>query len=344
MKPKPVAIAWLDPQPAEEVEFAQSLLPDGFQIAAPATRDPRDRDRVLAGADAVMTRKESVGAAVFAQAPGLRFVQKYGGREDGLDLDAAAQAGAAVAMMPLRGCIAVAELAMTLVLALSKQLVRGHLATMAGAYRDLGLEPVLTSERVIAFQWMKLSGLFEVYGRTLGIVGYGEIGTEVSRRAGAFGMNVLYTKRERLTVGMEQRLGVTWRELDGLLAEADVVLLTLPHTAETERLIGARELSLMRPAAYLVNTARGGLVDEAALVDALREKRIAGAALDVFVEEPVPYDHPLLSLDNVILAPHIGGGTGGARVNQMSDVLNNIVRFFRDGEALHVLPADAAGR
>jgi phosphoglycerate dehydrogenase-like enzyme len=143
---------------------------------------------------------------------------------------------------------------------------------------------------------------------------------------------------------MEQRLGVTWRELDGLLAEADVVLLTLPHTAETERLIGARELSLMRPAAYLVNTARGGLVDEAALVDALREKRIAGAALDVFVEEPVPYDHPLLSLDNVILAPHIGGGTGGARVNQMSDVLNNIVRFFRDGEALHVLPADAAGR
>ncbi len=344
MKSKPVAIAWLDPQPAEEVEFAQSLLPDGFQIAAPGTGDPGDRERVLADADAVMTRKQRVGTTVLAQAPGVRFVQKYGGREDGLDLDAAARAGATVALMPLRGCIAVAELALTLVLALSKQLVQGHMATIAGAYRDLGLEPVRTSERVIAFQWMKLSGLFEVYGRTLGIVGYGEIGTEVSKRARAFGMNVLYTKRERLPTAIEQRLGVVWRELDGLLAESDVVLLTLPHSAETERLIGVRELSLMRPTAYLVNTARGGLVDEDALVDALSEKRIAGAALDVFVEEPVPYDHPLLSLDNVILAPHIGGGTGGARVNQMSDVLDNIVRFFRGGEALHVLRADAGGR
>jgi glyoxylate reductase len=341
---KPVAIAWLDSQPAEEVEFAQGLLPDGFQITAPASGDPGERERVLADADAVMTRSERVDAAVFAQAPGVRFVQKYGGREDGLDLAAAARAGAAVALMPLRGCIAVAELAMTLVLALSKQLVRGHLATTAGAYRALGLEPIQTSERVIAFQWMKLSGLFEVYGKTLGIVGYGEIGTEVSKRARAFGMNVLYTKRERLPVTLEQRLDVAWRNLDELLAESDVVLLTLPHTAETERLIGVRELGLMKPAAYLVNTARGGLVDEDALVDALRENRIAGAALDVFVEEPVPYDHPLLSLDNVILAPHIGGGTGGARVNQMSDVLDNIVRFFRDGEALHVLPADAGGR
>jgi len=233
---------------------------------------------------------------------------------------------------------------MTLVLALSKQLVAGHALTAAGAYRDLGLEPTRTSERVIAFQWMKLPKLFEVYGKTLGIVGYGEIGTEVSRRARAFGMNVLYTKRERLSPELEESLGAAWRGLDDLLAESDVVLLTLPHTPETERLIGERELQLMRPEAYLVNTARGGLVDEDALVRALRDRRIAGAALDVFVEEPVPYDHPLLSLDNVILAPHIGGGTGGARVNQMSDVLENIVRFFRDGEALHVLRRQAGGR
>jgi phosphoglycerate dehydrogenase-like enzyme len=246
--------------------------------------------------------------------------------------------------MPLRGCIAVAELAMTLVLALSKQLVEAHAATASGAYRDLGVEPVRTSERVIAFQWMKLTRLFEVYGKTLGIVGYGEIGTEVSRRARAFGMNVLYTKRERLPAAIEERLQVEWRDLDSLLAQSDVVLLTLPHTPESERLIGERELQLVRPEAYLVNTARGGLVDEDALVRALREGRLAGAALDVFVDEPVPFDHPLLALDNVILTPHIGGGTGGARVNQMSDVLDNIVRFFRDGDALHVLRPEAGGR
>jgi phosphogluconate 2-dehydrogenase len=219
-----------------------------------------------------------------------------------------------------------------------------HAATVGGAYRDLGLEPTRTSERVHAFQWMKLSHLFEVHGKTLGIVGYGEIGTEVSKRARCFGMNVLYTKRRRLPQAIEQRLGVAWRELDALLAESDVVHLTLPLSSETEGLIGARELVLMKPTAYLVNTARGGLIDEEALADALRERRIAGAALDVFVEEPVPFDHPLLGLDNVIVTPHIGGGTGGARVNQMSDVLDNIVRFFRGEETLHLVSREAGGR
>jgi len=341
---KPVEIAWLDPQPAEEVEFAQSLLPDGFRISAAPVDGGDSRDALLAGADAIVTRKVPVDEAIFARAPVARFVQKYGGREDGLDLAAAQRAGAAVAVMPLRGCIAVAELALTFVLALSKRLVDGHAATVGGAYRELGLEPVRTSERVIAFQWMKLDGLFEVYGKTLGIVGYGEIGTEVSNRARAFGMNVLYAKRERLPAALESRLDVTWRDLDGLLAESDIVLLTVPHTTETTGLIGERELGLMKPEAFLVNTARGGLVDEDALVRALRDRRIAGAALDVFVDEPVPYDHPLLSLDNVLVTPHIGGGTGGARVKQMGDVLDNIVRFFRDGEALHVLRADAGGR
>src|SRR5262245_43166387 len=299
-----VSVAWLDPQPADEVEFAQSLLPEGFTIAAPSNGDAAELESLLGTADAVVTRKVAVDGDVLSLAPNVRFVQKYGAREDRLDLGAAAEAGVAVAVMPLRGCIAVAELAMTLVLALSKQLVQAHTATVEGAYRELGLEPVRTSERVIAFQWMKLPSLFEVYGKTLGIVGYGEIGTEVSKRARAFGMNVLYTKHERLPQSIEERLEVSWRDLDALLAEADVVALTLPHTPETERLIGERELRLMRPDAYLVNAARGGLVDEEALVAALRDSRIAGAGLDVFVDEPVPHDHPLLSLDNVILTPH----------------------------------------
>lgn len=338
-----VAIAWLDPQPTEEVEFAQSLLPDGFRIAAPADGDPRERAQLLADADAIMTRSVSVDETVVSGAPRLRFIQKYGGREDGLDLEAAAGVGAAVAVMPLQGCIAVAELAMTLILALSKQLVEAHAATVSGAYRGLGLEPVRTSERVIAFQWMKLPRLFELHGKKLGIVGYGEIGTEVSKRARAFGMEVLYTKRERLPAPIEDRLGVGWRGLDVLLAEADIVHLTLPHTPETDKLIGERELGLMRPDSYLVNTARGGLIDEEALVKALRERRIAGAALDVFLDEPVPHDHPLLSLDNVILTPHIGGGTGGARVKQMSDVLDNIVHFFSGGPVRHRLEARRGG-
>jgi phosphoglycerate dehydrogenase-like enzyme len=323
-------IAWVDEQPEADLELGNELVPDGFRVVN------------LDGhaADALVTKAAAVDASVLAAAPQARFVQKYGGREDGIDLGAAGQAGVTVATMPLRGCIAVAELATTLILALSKQLVVAHRATVEGAYRELGLTPEPTSQRKFAFQWMKLPQLLEVHGRTLGIVGYGEIGTEVSVRARALGMDVLYTKRTRLPEAIERRLGVSYRPLDDLLAESDFVVLSLPHSPESDKIIGARELALMRPDAYLVNIARGPLVDEPALVDALASGRLRGAGLDVFVEEPVPYDNPLLALDNVIVTPHIGGGTGGARVNQMSDVLANVVRFARGEAPLHVLRED----
>jgi phosphoglycerate dehydrogenase-like enzyme len=320
-------IAWVDEQPEDDVALGNELVPDGFRVVN------LDGD----GADALVTKAAAVDASVLAAAPHARFVQKYGGREDGIDLGAAGAAGVTVATMPLRGCIAVAELATTLILALSKQLVVAHAATVEGRYRELGLTPEPTSQRKFAFQWMKLPHLLEVHGHTLGIVGYGEIGTEVSVRARALGMRVLYTKRTPLPEAIERRLGVAYRELDDLLGEADFVLLSLPHTPESDKIIGARELALMRPEAYLVNIARGPLVDEPALVDALASGRLRGAGLDVFVEEPVPYDNPLLALDNVIVTPHIGGGTGGARVNQMSDVLANVVRFARGEAPLHVL-------
>jgi phosphoglycerate dehydrogenase-like enzyme len=320
-------IAWVDEQPENDLELGNELVPDGFRVVN------LDGD----GADALVTKSAAVDASVLAAAPGARFLQKYGGREDGIDLDAAGSAGVTVATMPLRGCIAVAELATTLILALSKQLVVAHTATVEGRYRDLGLAPAPTSQRAFAFQWMKLPELLEVHGRTLGIVGYGEIGTEVSKRAQALGMPVLYTKRTRLPETIERRLGVAYAALDELLEASDFVLLSLPHSPESDKIIGARELALMRPEAYIVNIARGPLIDEPALVDALSSGRLRGAGLDVFVEEPVPYDNPLLALDNVIVTPHIGGGTGGARVNQMSDVLANVVRFARGEAPLHVL-------
>jgi phosphoglycerate dehydrogenase-like enzyme len=329
-------IAWVDSKPAAEVEFGQELLPDGFRLVAPTGREREEVAAVAAGADALVTQQAPVDADLIRAASRAGLVQKYGRREDGIDLNAAREAGKTVAVMPLRGCVAVAELAFSLVLALSKQLVRAHEATVTGAYRGLGLEPAPTSQAVHAFQWMKLP-LLELQGKTLGIVGYGEIGTEVSTRARAFGMNVLYTKRSRLPAEIEERYGVEWSELDALLPSSDFVLLSMPHTPETERMIGARELGLMRTEAFLVNIARGGLVDEAALVEALSERAIAGAGLDVYVEEPVPFDHPLLGLDNVILTPHIGGGSGGARVKQMSDVLDNVVRYARGEQPRHVL-------
>ncbi|HEY2987850.1 MAG TPA: NAD(P)-dependent oxidoreductase [Candidatus Binatia bacterium] len=144
----------------------------------------------------------------------------------------------------------------------------------------------------------------EVHGKTLGIVGLGAIGEAVARRARGFGMRILYTKRHRLDGPREVALGVEYRSLDSLLNESDFVSINAALTPETVHLIGARELGLMRPSAYLVNTARGPIVDEKALVRALEEKRIAGAALDVYEHEPA-VEPGLVNLPNVVLTPHL---------------------------------------
>jgi D-3-phosphoglycerate dehydrogenase len=328
----------LDPTPESEREFMQSLLPeDRFAVAATAAEDARPSPEQLAEAEAIVTRTQPVTAETIAASPNLKLVQKYGGRPDRLDLDAAREAGVVVAVMPLRGCIAVAELTMTLLLALSKQLIEAHRATVTGAYRDLGLEPTPSSQRVHAFQWMKLPHLQEVRGQTLGLIGFGEIGTEVAKRARAFDMNVLYYKRERLPEAIETMLGVRAASLDDLLRQSDFVSLHVPHGDDTDRLIGARELALMKPTASLINTCRGPVVDEEALIAALRDGTIASAGLDVFVLEPLQFDSPLTQLDNVILTPHIGGGTGGAREKQMRDVLDNVVRFAKGESVLNRL-------
>jgi D-3-phosphoglycerate dehydrogenase len=328
----------LDPTPESERDFMQSLLPEnGFTVTATGEADPGPPPESLADAEAIVTRTRPVTAEIIAASPNLKLVQKYGGRPDRLDLDAAREAGVAVAVMPLRGCIAVAELAMTLILALSKQLVEAHRTTVTGAYRELGLEPTPSSQRVHAFQWMKLPHLQEVRGKTLGLIGFGEIGTEVAKRARAFDMNVLYSKREPLPAAIEAMLGVRATPLDDLLRQSDFVSLHVPHSSETDKLIGARELALMKPTAALINSCRGPVVDEEALIAALRDGTIASAGLDVFTLEPLQYDSPLTRLNNVILTPHIGGGTGGAREKQMRDVLDNVVQFARGEPILHRL-------
>lgn len=327
-------VLMLDPSPESERDFMQSLLPeDGFTVAAVAATDVGPSSDLLADAEAIVTRSQPVTAETIAASPKLKLVQKYGGRPDRLDLDAARDAGVAVAVMPLCGCIAVAELTMTLLLALSKQLIEAHGTTVTGAYRELGLEPTPSSQRVHAFQWMKLPHLQEVRGQTLGLIGFGEIGTEVAKRARAFDMDVLYYKREPLPAEIETMLDVRAASLDDLLRQSDFVSLHVPHGDDTDRLIGARELALMKPTASLINTCRGPVVDEEALIAALSNGTIASAGLDVFTLEPLQHDSPLTRLDNVILTPHIGGGTGGAREKQMRDVLTNVVRFA-NGEPL----------
>jgi lactate dehydrogenase-like 2-hydroxyacid dehydrogenase len=163
----------------------------------------------------------------------------------------------------------------------------------------------------VAFAMQEFLGA-DIHHATLGILGMGRIGQAIARRAAGFDMRILYNNRSPLAEVDERRLGATWADLDALLAQSDFVVAMVPYKTDTHHLIGAAELAKMKPTAILVNTARGGVVDDAALVEALRAKRIAGAGVDVFEGEPKV--HPgYLELRNVVLTPHIGSASGATR-------------------------------
>jgi glyoxylate reductase len=237
--------------------------------------------------------------------PSLRIVANYGVGYDGVDVEACARRGVAVANTPGVLDAATADLAFGLLLAAQRRIVEGDRYVRDGRWGTDWAEAVLLAE--------------EVSGATLGVVGLGRIGSAVARRARAFDMRVLYTRRSPDPESMA---------LDDLLAEADVVSLHVPLTEETHGLIDARRLALMRDGACLVNTARGAIVDEEALVRELVSGRLR-AGLDVFAHEPsVPRE--LLDLPNVVLTPHIGSGTRATR-EAMTRVLVDNVLALRDG-------------
>ncbi len=163
----------------------------------------------------------------------------------------------------------------------------------------------------------------EVSGKTLGIIGLGEIGKAVARRAQGFGMTIIYHNRHRMSETEERVLGVTYSELATLLAQADFVSLHVPFTEQTKHLIGPNELELMKPSAYLINAFRGPIVDEGALVDALREKKIAGAGLDVYEREP-ELTPGLSDMENVVLTPHVGSATIETRTKMAQLAAKNL--------------------
>jgi glyoxylate reductase len=202
-----------------------------------------------------------------------------------------------------------ADLHWALLLAVARRIVEGDRALRSG---------IFPGSQSIHF----VGG--EVNGKTLGIVGFGSIGEAVARRARGFGMRILYTKRHRLDAQRETTLGVEYRSLDDLLKESAFVSINAVLSPETIHLIGEREFSLMRPSAYLVNTARGPIVDEKALVRALEEKRIAGAALDVYEREPL-VEPGLVKLSNVVLTPHLGSAALDTRERVADIVVDNII-------------------
>jgi lactate dehydrogenase-like 2-hydroxyacid dehydrogenase len=261
------------------------------------------------GIEALVVANEPVDERLLDLLPGLRLVANYGVGYDRIDVAACAWRGVAVTNTPGVLDAATADLTMALLLAARRRVVEGDRFVRAGRWQEGWAYPYLVGD--------------EVAGATLGIVGLGRIGTAVARRARGFDMRLLYAKRDRLDAARERELGVEHRELDALLGEADVVTLHVPRSAETDRLVDARRLALLRDGACLVNTARGEIVDEPALVRELVSGRIR-AGLDVFAKEPhVPSE--LLELPNVVLTPHLGSATTSTRAAMTRVVVDNIL-------------------
>lgn len=275
------------------------------------------RDAHLSDADAVVTLlSDRVDDAFLEAAPRARIVANVAVGYNNIDVAACSARGIRVSNTPDVLTDATADLTMGLLISVTRRLGEGDRLIRSGAPWKWGMFMMLGT------------GL---QGRRLGIVGMGAIGTAVASRAKAFGMDIAYHNRSAVDADTERRLGARRLALDELLATSDVVSLHCPYSDATHHLVDASALATMRRSGYLVNTARGPIVDESALVDALCDGTISGAALDVFENEPAV--HPgLLELDQVVLAPHLGSATTETRAAMAELAARNVVAFLRGDE------------
>jgi phosphoglycerate dehydrogenase-like enzyme len=282
----------------------------------------------LFGATVVVVEELTVGTAAIAAAGGLlKCVQKYGFTTRDIDHAACEKAGVKVLTVRRRANIATAEQGLALMLALARQLTRNANLISLEQLRAAGYEPT-TYDRAHTpnGNWARISGMVTLYGRQLGIVGLGEIGRELALRAIALGMRIVYAQRTRLPVEVERHHHATYVSLNELLATSDCVSLHLPRGPATRHFIGRRELSLIKPGAFLVNVSQPQLVDREALRDALASGRLGGYGLDTFYEEPGDAGDPLLKFRNVIITPHLGGSPRQNWLEDIEELLVNLAR------------------
>lgn len=306
----------------ENNEAVDLLLKAGCEVV----RGPHNRPHtageltvLVVEADALIAGNDQVDAAVIAAAPRLKAISRYGVGYDNVDLAAAAARGIPVTNTPGTNDDSVADLVFGLLLSLSRQIPAVSALVRQG-------------------RWERLPGT-EVSGKTMGIIGFGRIGRGVAKRAGGFSMQILaadpFVDPETVT-----RYGAILVSREEVLRKSDFITLHVPFSKENRNLIGPGELALMKPTALLINTARGGLVDEAALAEALRSGRLAGAALDVLEFEP-PRSRELLEMENALVTPHIGGFTGEATAAMSLLAAQNVVAALSGHEPPHTVNPEA---
>ena len=308
----------------------RQLLAERFDVEywTEPGRPPRNEvlRRVAGKVALICLLTETIDDELLDAAPGLRIVANVAVGYDNVDLAACTRRKIAVSNTPGVLDETTADLAWTLMMAVARRLIEGDTLARSGQWRGWNLDQFCGTD---------------VWGKTLGIIGFGRIGRAVARRARGFNMRVIYHNRKRAPADAEKDLGAEFLPLDEVLAQADFLSLHVPLTPETRGLIGPRELAKMKPGAFLINTSRGPVVQEAALAEALAAGKIAGAALDVYEHEPQIHDG--LRRPNVVLAPHLGSGTVETRTKMAMMAVENVIAFFDGRRPPNILNPEVLG-
>jgi len=304
------------------IEMAQAMTPAGYELVM---ADPGTPEFIQAAGDAeyYLGLARRMGGEFFRSAPNLKLVQLLSAGYDHVDIEAARKAKVPVCNNGGANALAVAEHTIMLILAVLKRVVQFHNSVAAGKWRVGNPADVR---------------VYEMGNKTLGIVGLGNIGKKVARRARAFETKVQYYDIRRLSEADEDALGVRFVLFDELLRTSDIVSLHVPLDDSSRNLIDARALGLMKREAIIVNTCRGPVIDENALYEALKSNRIAGAGLDVMVEEPGKPGHPLYTAPNITITPHMAGPTWENWPKAFRNAFDNVQRVARGDRAMWIIP------
>ncbi len=284
--------------------------------AAGAMLAPEELGKRMSAAEVMISESDAITAEMMKNAPGLSLIVMCRGTIINVDLEAAEKLGIRVVNTPGRNADSVADLTVAFMIMVARHILPAHASMAAGEWVKLGKRTT----------YLNFQGT-ELYDRTAGLVGFGAIGRRVAERLRGFHMKILACDP---FVSPEEagRSNVSLADLDTLFRESDFISLHAAVTSNTRGMIGAREFSLMKPSAYFINTARAELLDEGALIEALQQKRFAGAALDVYMAEPLPLDNPLYTLDNVLCTPHIGGASRDVITHQSRMAVGRVVDFL----------------
>jgi D-3-phosphoglycerate dehydrogenase / 2-oxoglutarate reductase len=305
-------IAFLTPMAQPTIDAIQGLTPPEYTIAFAKSSDPAEHIEMVRQADVIMAAGTFVTEEIIRQAPRLKLIQKWGIGVDKIDLEAARKAGVTVTITAGATSIPVSEHTLMLMLAVSRRLPLAHRSLQEGKWIGTELRTVCS----------------KIDGKTVGLFGFGNIARFVAKRLSGFNVELIYHSRTRLDPELEKQFNARYVDFETLLAQSDILSLHAPLTEQTKHLFNAQTFSKMKRGAMLINTARGELIDELALVAALQTGQLSSAGLDTFEGEPPAADHPLLHMDQVVATPHSAGGVYDNVPYIAGHMFRNVGLFF----------------